>query len=148
MINYEKKNEYYFKNLVRYRNWIEQESLNDLYLELNRIILGNGAKKAGPLISCTHVVKKIGESIKLDFEVMVPIDNKIPLPFGFCFCEEFILKNVIDIHIITEARLFNEEAEKVGRYIKDNNILPKTATYSVLVSEDNEEINAHLIFGI
>lgn len=49
MINYMKKNNVEYFNLVRYRNWIRQEKLSTLYDELNRVINGNNAKKCGPL---------------------------------------------------------------------------------------------------
>ena len=58
MINYMKKNNVEYFNLVRYRNWIRQEKLSTLYDELNRVINGNNAKKCGPLISCTHFLRK------------------------------------------------------------------------------------------
>jgi len=44
MINYMKKNNVEYFNLVRYRNWIRQEKLSTLYDELNRVINGNNAK--------------------------------------------------------------------------------------------------------
>lgn len=148
MINYDKGKKIEYFNLVRYRNWISQESLGELYSELNRIILGNKAKKCGPLISCTHIVRKKGETLELDFEIMVPIDKEIALPIGFCMCNKFSIENAIDIHIITNEYLLEEETEKVKRYIKEKNILPKTATYCVLEKEENGEIDTHLIFGL
>lgn len=148
MISYEENKKIEYFNLVRYRNWISQENLNELYLELNRIILGNHAQKCGPLISCTHIVRKKGEFLELDFEIMVPIGKIIVLPFGFCMCDKFSIKNAMDIHIITSAYSFEEETEKVRQCIKEKNILPKTATYSVLEKEENDMIDMHLIFGM
>lgn len=148
MISYAKEKKLEYFNLVRYRNWISQENLSELYSELNRIILGNQAKKCGPLISCTHIVRKKGESLELDFEIMIPIDKVITLPLGYCMCDEFSIENAMDIHIIASTHLFEEETEKVKQYIKEKRILPKTATYSVLEKEENGIIDAHLIFGM
>lgn len=64
MIFFEENDKCEFVNLVRYRNWIEQEKLVELYAELNRIILNNDSKKIGPLISCTHIVRKIGRKLQ------------------------------------------------------------------------------------
>ena len=97
MINYMKKNNVEYFNLVRYRNWIRQEKLSTLYDELNRVINGNNAKKCGPLISCTHFLRKNGEAIELDFEIMVPIDKDIPLTLEFCMCDKFYIEKVLDI---------------------------------------------------
>ena len=101
MINYMKKNNVEYFNLVRYRNWIRQEKLSTLYDELNRVINGNNAKKCGPLISCTHFLRKNGEAIELDFEIMVPIDKDIPLTLEFCMCDKFYIEKVLDIHVVT-----------------------------------------------
>lgn len=146
MIFFEENDKCEFVNLVRYRNWIEQEKLVELYAELNRIILNNDSKKIGPLISCTHIVRKIGEKIKLDFEIMIPIDKVISLPVGFFMCDKFILENVLDVHIIASQSLIEEETEKVNIYIKENNILPKSAIYSILESEENGVIDTHFVF--
>ena len=148
MINYTEKKKIEYFRLVRYRNWIGQEKLSELYDELNRIILGNNAKKTGPLISCTHLVRKKGESLELDFEIMVPIDKEIPLTLEFCMCEKFYIENAMDIHIVTNKCSLEKEIAEVNQYIKDKNILPQTATYSVLVKDENEMIDTHLIFGL
>jgi hypothetical protein len=37
---------------------------------------------------------------------------------------------------------------EINQYIRENNILPKTATYSFLEKDDNEMIDTHIIFGI
>ena len=109
MINYMKKNNVEYFNLVRYRNWIRQEKLSTLYDELNRVINGNNAKKCGPLISCTHFLRKNGEAIELDFEIMVPIDKDIPLTLEFCMCDKFYIEKVLDIHVVTSKFSFEKE---------------------------------------
>ena len=148
MINYMKKNNVEYFNLVRYRNWIRQEKLSTLYDELNRVINGNNAKKCGPLISCTHFLRKNGEAIELDFEIMVPIDKDIPLTLEFCMCDKFYIEKVLDIHVVTSKFYFEKEMTEINQYIRENNILPKTATYSFLEKDDNEMIDTHIIFGI
>ena len=148
MIRYTESEKVEYYNLVRFRNWIRQDEMSELYAELNRVILGNNAKKCGPLISCTHVVRKNGETLELDFEIMVPIDKKIPLTMEFCMCEKFTIENAMDVQIITDKYMLEKEVKEVNGYIKSNNILPKTEIYSVLESEDNEMINTHLIFGL
>ncbi len=133
---------------MRYRGWVVQDKLVELYSELNRVILGNKAQKSGPLISCTHIVRKKGEFIELDFEIMVPIDKKIVLPFGFCMCEKFSIDNALDIRIITKKDSLEKEINEVKRYVREKNILPKTATYSVLEAEDYDMVDTHLVFGV
>lgn len=148
MINYIEKNNVEYFNLVRFRNWIRQDKLSALYDELNRVIIGNNAKKCGPLISCTHFLRKNGESIELDFEIMVPIDKNIPLTLEFCMCDKFCIEKVLDIHVVTSKFSFEKEMAEINQHIKENKILPKTATYSVLEKDDNEMIDTHIIFGI
>lgn len=148
MINYTEKNNVEYFHLVCFRNWIKQEKLRALYDELNRVIIGNKAKKCGPLISCTHFLRKKGESIELDFEIMVPIDRDIPLTLEFYMCDKFYIEKVLDIHIITNKFSFEKEIAEINQHIRENNILPKTATYSVLEKDDNEMIDTHIIFGI
>lgn len=106
------------------------------------------SKKCGPLISCTHFLRKNGEAIELDFEIMVPIDKDIPLTLEFCMCDKFYIEKVLDIHVVTSKFSFEKEMTEINQYIRENNILPKTATYSFLEKDDNEMIDTHIIFGI
>ncbi len=148
MVTYNTGNLIEYTNLVRYRNWIKEENLKKLYEDLNRVILGQDAKKSGPLISCTHYVKKNGEAVEIDFEIMVPVDKRVPLPIGFNYCSCFRVENAMDIHIVADSLQFQRELEEVRQYIAEKNILPKTATYSILVKEENDIVDTHLIFGV
>ena len=44
----------------------------------------------------------------------------------------------MDIHIVADSLQFQRELEEVRQYIAEKNILPKTATYSILVKEEND----------
>ena len=72
----------------------------------------------------------------------------IPLTLEFCMCDKFYIEKVLDIHVVTSKFSFEKEMTEINQYIRENNILPKTATYSFLEKDDNEMIDTHIIFGI
>lgn len=148
MIFYEKKENLEYLNLVRYRDWVCSEKMRELSRELNRVILKNNAKKCGPLITCTHRVRKKEESFEMDIEIMVPIDRMISLPLGFAMCEKFSMKNIMDIHIVSKKHLLKREMEEAKQYIIQKRILPQTSIYSVIENEEGEQMDVHLIFGL
>ena len=102
----------------------------------------------GNMDEAVEFLRKNGEAIELDFEIMVPIDKDIPLTLEFCMCDKFYIEKVLDIHVVTSKFSFEKEMTEINQYIRENNILPKTATYSFLEKDDNEMIDTHIIFGI
>ena len=102
----------------------------------------------GDMDAAVEFLRKNGEAIELDFEIMVPIDKDIPLTLEFCMCDKFYIEKVLDIHVVTSKFSFEKEMTEINQYIRENNILPKTATYSFLEKDDNEMIDTHIIFGI
>ena len=102
----------------------------------------------GDMDAAIEFLRKNGEAIELDFEIMVPIDKDIPLTLEFCMCDKFYIEKVLDIHVVTSKFSFEKEMTEINQYIRENNILPKTATYSFLEKDDNEMIDTHIIFGI
>ena len=102
----------------------------------------------GDMDAAIEFLRKNGEAIELDFEIMVPIDKDIPLTLEFCMCDKFYIEEVLDIHVVTSKFSFEKEMTEINQYIRENNILPKTATYSFLEKDDNEMIDTHIIFGI
>ena len=86
----------------------------------------------GDMDAAIEFLRKNGEAIELDFEIMVPIDKDIPLTLEFCMCDKFYIEKVLDIHVVTSKFSFEKEMTEINQYIRENNILPKTATYSFL----------------
>jgi len=96
----------------------------------------NGAGKTTTIKLILDVIKPDGGQVLLFGE---PSTNAIDIKerIGFVFGDNAFYEF-----------LSAKEMAEINQHIKENKILPKTATYSVLEKDDNEMIDTHIIFGI
>lgn len=133
MIEIFKNREYSADDILSFRGKVRQEEINNIMLQMNRVIEEANAKINGPAITAIHSIESNAGSQVCDFEVMIPLNTNIPSNDKFVFVEKFSLKNALMFRHIGNPENMNAEMQEFIKYINDNKFQPVTPFYNITV---------------
>lgn len=122
-------------NVISYRSKITQQQMTQVINEINDIISENKAVKTGIPVSATFSVDINSTQPLMDVEILVPLDKKISVPYGYTFKPVFRLKNAVRVRHTGNPSLLQESADELMKYIAENQLMPVTSGYNVTVHE-------------
>lgn len=93
--------------------------------------------KTGPLISATFNYEHINGEEILDTEFLIPVDREITIcNQEYRYKPVFHIVNAVSIRHIGSPNTLPSTYEKLGEYIRHNNLQPITAAYNVNINDE------------
>lgn len=129
------------RNILSFRKKLNQQSLIDISKEIDEILVKNGARKDGSVVTVTHNVTIENGQQFIDIEMMIPLNKKIDVPNEFVFLPEFSLKDALKIRIVGSPQQMQGAVGILKEYIQNKNLKPNTPLYVVTVKEAKIQID-------
>lgn len=150
MFEFSRKEKIVFNNLLSWRNVISVQQVPQVYSEGKQLMLYSNVSKEGPIISCTHGIKRNNMDDIVDFEYMIPISDKIICTAGFYIIDKFSLDSVLICSFTGANSELNLYSSEILEYMKEKRLSQITPVYNILweESETTDMIKADLCFGV
>lgn len=123
------------ENVLSYRGKVTQQQMMQITKEMQRIIDSNNAHKTLSGVSATFAVDTTNPVSMMDVEIMCPLDKPIAVSAPYVLKPVFRLRNAVKIRHTGNPALMQNTANELMAYLKDNGLMPITASYNVTVQE-------------
>lgn len=123
------------ENVLSYRGKVTQQQMVQITKEMQRIIDSNNAHKTLSGVSATFAVDTTNPVSMMDVEIMCPLDKPIAVSAPYVLKPVFRLRNAVKIRHTGNPALMQNTANELMAYLKDNGLMPITASYNVTVQE-------------
>ncbi len=147
------KQTYEMFGVLSYRTKGTQSEVISSTQKIDGFLLESGVRKTGPIVTTTYSIEQGPSGPIMDFEILIPVDNKPTLPEGYSWKEHFLLTNALMIKHIGNPAGIGTTIGELNRYIADNKLTPITSGYNVTVKdaktkEDIENVEIDIYVGI
>ena len=123
------------RNILSYRAKMTQQELQAKSIELEKVLVDSGAKKAAATVTSTFSVEQGTNGPVMDIEILLPLDREISPPAGYTWKPRFLLTNALMIQHIGNPSTMQNTINKLNAYIMEHQLVPITTGYNVTVKE-------------
>jgi hypothetical protein len=119
-------------NVLSRRGTFSQTELQVEMQKIGLLLKEKAVEKNGSVVTATFAIDVSGD---MDIEILVPLNHAIFLPNGYTLKPNFKLTNAVKIRHAGNPVHLQKSAQDINAYIADNQLIPITVGYNVVVSE-------------
>lgn len=122
-------------NVLSYRGKMTQQELMEKSREMEEIIHKSGAEKDGGAVTTTFSVEQGPNGSVLDMEMLIPLNQEIPVPQGYVWKPDFFLTNALMLKHVGNPAGLQERIQELNQFILEHGLVPISTGYNVTVRE-------------
>jgi len=125
-----------FDNVLSLRKKMSQNDMNNEMKKINKLLLDNGLKRNGPVITATFGLEKNNDGhVCIDVEILIPLDKEISVLEPYVFKKLFHLKNAVYSRHEGNPQQLQNTLDEMVKYIQKENLQQITPAYNVTIQE-------------